>query len=81
MYAWSMLPASYRTDPLTTTDKPMNTDEFEARLRELISAARDKEVPLERAYDVRSPKADDRDYQVEITEVVKNTDSSMFFNE
>ena len=76
-----MLPASYRTDPLTTTDKPMNTDELETRLRELISAARDKEIPLEGAYDVRSPRTDDRDYQVEITEVVKNTDSSMFFDD
>ena len=56
----------------------MNTDKFETRLHQLISAARDKEVPLEGAYDVRSPGTDDRDYQVEITEVVKTIDTSVF---
>ena len=56
----------------------MNKDEFETQLHQLISAAREKEVPLEGAYDVRSSRADGRDYQVEITEAVKTIDKSVF---
>lgn len=54
------------------SDSPTNRDEFETQLKQLITAANDDEIPIEGAYDVRSPKPDERDYQVEITEVAKS---------
>lgn len=52
----------------------MNRNEFATRLQQLISTARENHVPLKGAYDVRSSDPDERDFQVEITEVAKQTD-------
>jgi hypothetical protein len=56
----------------------MNIDEFETQLHHLVRAARDNEVAIEGAYDVRSPRADERDYQVGVTEIAKRFQSREF---
>ena len=49
--------------------KPMTDAEFETRLRQLITEARDRNAPLVGAYPVCSPEPDTQDYEVLITEV------------
>lgn len=59
-------------------NSPTNRDELETQLKQLITAAQNNGVSVRGAYDVRSPKPDERDYQVEITEVASSVDSSKF---
>lgn len=50
--------------------------DFDAELEALVALARDSEVDLEGAYDVRSPSGQP-DYTVEISEVVRQSDHSL----
>ena len=45
----------------------MTETEFETRLHQLITEARDRNAPLTGAYPVCSPKSDTQDYEVLIT--------------
>lgn len=54
-------------------DEPMIEDEFDAELDRLVAEARDEGVPIEGAQNVRSPRPDDPDYTIEITEITKRT--------
>lgn len=51
----------------------MIEDEFDAELDRLVAEARDEGVPIEGAQNVRSPRPDDPDYTIEITEITKRT--------
>ncbi|WP_237561194.1 hypothetical protein [Halococcus sediminicola] len=61
--------------------KPMTETEFETRLHQLITEARDRNAPLAGAYFVHSPEPNVQDYEVLITKVANqfpattNTDS------
>lgn len=48
----------------------MTRDEFAAELDHLVAEARDENVPIEGGYIVRSPRPDDPDFTVEISEIV-----------
>ena len=50
-------------------DNLTNRDDFEAHLQQAVATARDNDVPIEGAYDIRSPHPEDRDYQIEISEI------------
>jgi hypothetical protein len=59
-----MTPSSEsQTDPTTL-------DEFDAELEQLVATARDENIPIEGAHNVRSPRPDDADYTIEISEIV-----------
>ena len=60
------------------SDGPTNRDEFGTQLRQLVRSARDNEVAVRGAYDVRSPKPDERDFQIEVTEVAKKPHPERF---
>lgn len=49
----------------------MTQDEFDAELEGLVAEARDAHVPIEGAYNVRSPRSDNPDYTVEISRIAK----------
>lgn len=49
---------------------PMTIDEFDAELEYLVAKARDDDVPIEGAHNVRSPHPNDTDYTIEIFEIV-----------
>ena len=51
----------------------MTEDEFDAGLESLVAEARDESLPIEGAYNVRSPQRDTPDYTIEISEIVKRT--------
>ena len=59
----------------------MTETEFETRLHQLITEARDRNAPLAGAYSVHSPEPNVQDYEVLITKVANqfpattNTDS------
>ena len=59
----------------------MTETEFETRLHQLITEARDRNAPLAGAYSVHSPEPNIQDYEVLITEITNqfsaatNTDS------
>ena len=50
--------------------------EFGTALERLVATARDANVPLESAYNVRSPRLDVPDYTIEITEQTKRVPNS-----
>ena len=52
-------------------DEPMTRDEFATELEHLVAEARDESVPIEGAYNTRSPRPDDVDYTVEISAIAK----------
>lgn len=56
---------------MTPSSEPMTKDEFDAELEHLVAEARDENVPIEGAHNVRSPRRDTSDYTVEISEIVK----------
>jgi hypothetical protein len=49
---------------------PTTLDEFDAELEHLVAKARDENIPIEGAHNVRSPHPDDADYTIEISEIV-----------
>lgn len=59
----------------------MDRAEFEIKLQQLITAARDDGVQPAGAYDVQLPHQEDQDYQVEITSVRKRPPEWMQTNE
>lgn len=59
------------TPPFDSDTESMTVDEFDTELGRLVSKARDQNVPVEGAYNVRSPDPDMRDYTIEITEIAK----------
>lgn len=56
--------------PPHSSNSPTDRDDFEAQLRHLIATARDNGVQFEGAYAIRSSQPDERDYQIEISEVI-----------
>ena len=58
----------------------MSKHEFETRLYDLISEARDRNAPIYGAYSIRSPDPNVQDYDAEITEVVNREDFQLFGN-
>jgi hypothetical protein len=54
----------------------MDHAEFDSALEGVVAAARDADVPLDGAYNVRSPRRDVPDYTIEITEQAKRTPDS-----
>lgn len=59
------------TPPFDPETEPTTVEEFDAELGRLVSEARDQNVPIEGAYNVRSPDPDTRDFTIEITEIAK----------
>lgn len=55
-----------QTDPTTRT-------EFDAELEQLVATAREKNIPIEGAHNVRSPHPDNADYTIEISEIIDRT--------
>ena len=49
----------------------MTSKEFDAALERVVSAARDRDVELEGAYNVRSPRHKVPDYTIEIAKQTK----------
>lgn len=49
---------------------PTTLAEFDAELDHLVAKARDENIPIEGAHNVRSPYPDDADYTIEISEIV-----------
>ena len=49
---------------------------FDTALERVVATARDANVPLESAYNVRSPRLDVPDYTIEITEQTKRVPGS-----
>lgn len=67
------------TPPNNSSD-PMSKHEFETRLYDLISEARDRNAPIYGAYSIRSPDPNVQDYDAEITEVVNRENFQLFGN-
>ena len=61
------------TVPGRQTGDSSDRTAFETRLQQLIADARDDDIQIEGAYDVRSPHPEVRDFQIEITEIAKST--------
>lgn len=55
--------------PPEPQDDSMTMDEFDGGLERLVAAARDANVPIEGAHNVRSPRSDVPDYTIEISEI------------
>lgn len=51
----------------------MDSDEFETELRQIVKEARENSISLVGSYDVCMQEADNRNYQIEITEVASQT--------
>jgi hypothetical protein len=49
---------------------------FDTALERVVATARDANVPLEGAYNVRSPRPDVPDYTIEVTEQTKRVPGS-----
>lgn len=58
--------------PQQNTDR-MDVSTFEIELTQLIESARNDETQIRGVYDVRTPRPDEPDYTVEITEVAKQS--------
>lgn len=56
----------------------MDSNEFEAELRSIVDQARESGVDLRGGYTIRTPKRDQPDFTVEISEVRKASPSSPF---
>lgn len=52
-----------------TPDDPFDREAFETELAALIDRARRADADIEGAYDVRTPRPNERAYTVEITEI------------
>jgi hypothetical protein len=63
--------------PMTPSPRPQNDpttlDEFDAELEQLVAKARAENIPIEGAYNARSPHPDDADYTIEISEIINRT--------
>lgn len=64
------------TPPPDSHDDYGTRDEFAAKLERLVAEARDNDIPIEGAYNVRSPHPDDSDYTIEISEITKRKPAS-----
>lgn len=58
--------------PIDQPENPVDRSTFAGLLERLVSQARDADVALEGAYNVRTPLPDRPDYTIEITELAKN---------
>ncbi len=57
--------------PPERADDRTERDQFETELGEIVARARDDDVQLDGAYNVRSPHRDVPDYTIEISEIAK----------
>ena len=59
-------------------DDLTNRDDFETHLQQLVATARDNDIPIGGAYDIRSLYPEDRDYQIEVSEIAPKSESTSF---